>query len=133
MGSAAAPEKAAALKGKEKKVRELMLGSGKSAENFQPRGRLNSKLEVLEYFNLAHEKLIKLFDSIQDLDSHIYGHPAERYGDLTVRQWFYYIAYHKQRHVEQIAAVKANADYPGRVRKTSLEAPAEARIAQAAE
>jgi hypothetical protein len=117
------PAKAADLKGKEAKVRELMLDAAKGAENFKPRGRINSKLEVLEYFSSAHNKLLQLLAGAQGLDTHIYKHPNKDYGLLTARQWFYYIAYHKQRHVKQIEAIKAHPDYPGRVRKAALELP----------
>lgn len=117
------PAKAAQLKGKEAKVRELMLDAAKGAENFKPRGRINSKLEVLEYFSAAHTKLLQLLAGAQGLDTNIYKHPNKDYGELTARQWFYYIAYHKQRHVKQIEAIKAHPDYPGRVRKASLELP----------
>lgn len=114
------PKKGAELKGKETQVRELMLGAEKGAENFRPRGRINSKLEVLEYFAAAHNKLLQLLAGANDLDSHIYKHPNKDYGEMTARQWFYYIAYHKQRHVKQIESIKAHPDYPGRVRKASL-------------
>lgn len=117
------PKKTAELKGKEEEVRELMLGAGKGAENFRPRGRINSKLEVLEYFSAAHDKLLKVLAGAQGLDSGYYKHPNKDYGELTTRQWFYYIAYHKQRHIKQIEAIKAHPDYPGRVRKASLELP----------
>jgi uncharacterized damage-inducible protein DinB len=118
-----AAAKGAELKGKEQKVRELMLDAAKGAENFKARGRINSKLEVLEYFAAAHDKLLKLLAGAQELDTHIYKHPNKDYGELTARQWFYYVAYHKQRHVKQIEAIKAHPDYPGRVRKASLELP----------
>ncbi len=124
--SPADPKRAAALKGKEETVRALMLEGEKSPENFEPRGRLNSKLEVLEYFPQAHKKLMALLAGSKDLSTHIYKHPSKKYGDLTALQWFYYVAYHKERHVKQIEAIKAHADYPGRVRTARLESSAEA-------
>jgi DinB superfamily len=118
--SPADPKRAAELKGKEEKVRTLMLDAEKGAENFEARGRLNSKLEVLEYFPQAHKKLLQLLAGSKDLSTHIYKHPSKKYGDLTALQWFYYVAYHKERHVKQIEAIKAHADYPGRVRTAGL-------------
>jgi hypothetical protein len=117
--------RAAELKGKEGTVRKLMLEATKGAENFRPDGRLNSKLEVLEYFGMAHKKLLQLLADAQELETHIYKHPSKDYGELTGLQWFYYIAYHKMRHSKQIEAIKSNADYPGRVRKAAVEFPAE--------
>jgi hypothetical protein len=116
------PKRAAELKGKELEVRKLMLEGEKGAENFQPRGRLNSKLEILEYFPIAHNKLLQLLAGAQDLNNHIFKHPNKDYGELTALQWFYYVAYHKQRHIRQIEAIKAHPDYPGRVRKASSDA-----------
>ena len=114
--AAADPKRAAELKGKEAKIRALMIDAEKGAENYQPRGRLRSKLEVLEYFPTAHNKLLQLLAGSQELSTHIYKHPNKDYGELTALQWFYYVAYHKQRHVNQIKAIKAHPDYPGRVR-----------------
>jgi hypothetical protein len=119
--SAANPKRAAELKGKEVEVRKLMLEREKAVENYEPRGRLNSKLEILEYFPIAHNKLLQLLAGSQDLENRIFKHPNKDYGELTALQWFYYVAYHKQRHVKQIEAIKAHQDYPGRVRKASLE------------
>lgn len=134
--SNADPKRAAQLKGKETEVRVLMLDAPKGAENYQPRGRLNSKLEVLEYFPIAHNKLLQMLAGSQDLSTHIYKHPSKDYGELTALQWFYYVAYHKQRHIKQIRAIKAHQDYPGRVRTaesesgTSQAAPRRALISQ---
>jgi hypothetical protein len=119
--SDANPKRAAKLKGKETEVRVLMLEAPKGAENYQPRGRLNSKLEVLEYFPIAHNKLLQMLAGAQDLSTHIYKHPSKDYGELTALQWFYYVAYHKQRHIKQIRAIKSHQDYPGRVRTAESE------------
>jgi DinB superfamily len=116
------PKRAAELEGKEEKVRTLLLDAEKGPENFQARGRLNSKLEVLEYFPMAHKKLLQLLAGAKDLSTHIYKHPGKAYGDLTALQWFYYVAYHKERHVKQIEAIKARADYPGRMRTAESQA-----------
>lgn len=123
--AAADPKRAADLKGKEAKVRALMLEAEKGPENYKPRGRLNSKLEVLEYFPIAHNKLMQLLAGSRDLSAHIYKHPNKDYGELTTMQWFYYVAYHKQRHVQQIKAIKAHQDYPGRVRTAWSDSGAE--------
>jgi hypothetical protein len=108
------------LQGKEATVRKLMLDAAKGAENFRPLGRLGSKPEVLEYFGMAHKKLLQLLAGAAELDTHVFKHPSKDYGDLTALQWFYYIGYHKMRHCTQIEAIKASQEYPGRVRKASL-------------
>lgn len=115
------PKRAAELKGKEEEVRVLMLEAPKGAENYRARGRINSKIEVLEYFPVAHNKLLQLLTASKELSTHIFKHPSKDYGELTALQWFYYIAYHKQRHIKQIKAIKAHQDYPGRVRTAQGE------------
>ncbi len=117
----AEPEKAKKLAGKEELVREKMLDPDKTAESYKRREKLNSKLEVLEYFGAAHKKLIQQLQGSRNLEVQIYRHPVAEYGDLTALQWFYYIAYHKLRHCKQIEIIKSHADYPSRVRKTSRE------------
>ena len=118
--STAQPAAAAKLKGKEVEIRRLMLEREKGAENFKPRGRLLSKLEVLEYFTAAHQKLMQQLAGAKDIDNYIYKHPNKDYGEMTARQWFYYVAYHKMRHTRQIEAIKAHKDFPGRVRTAEL-------------
>ena len=106
------PVSANALAGKEEKVKNLMLHPERRAETYKVPGRLNSKPEVQEFFGRAHRNLIQLLESSSELKTHIYKHPNSAYDELTALQWFYYIAYHKRRHSEQIRGIMALPEFP---------------------
>jgi hypothetical protein len=109
------PTRASELVGKEAKVKDSMLNPTRRAESYKVPGRLNSKPEVQEFFRRAHRNLIELLDTSSassDLKTHIYKHPNKTYDELTALQWFYYIAYHKRRHIEQIRTIMALPDFP---------------------
>jgi hypothetical protein len=111
---------AEALAGKENKVRRLMLSPRRRAESFKPPNRLKSKAEVHEFYRRAHRGLLQGLESQPELEGYIYEHPNKKlqYGELTALQWYYYIAYHKLRHCEQIKDILAQPDFPGGARKT---------------
>lgn len=93
------PERAKALVGKEEMIRERMIDSASKAENYAVRNSLRSKAEVLEFFQSAHGKALRLLGAVPNPGVHIYKHPYSKvYGELTALQWFYYIAYHCERH-----------------------------------
>ena len=110
--------KAKTLAGKEKMVRTQMLSPQKRAEFFKPPNRLKSKAEVQEFYRRAHRSLLRSIELAPDLEGHIYQHPNKKYGDLTALQWYYYIAYHKLRHCEQIKQIMAQPDLPGGAQKS---------------
>jgi len=56
--------------------------------------------------------VMNLFRDSQDLDLHVSEHPVSEVGLLTALQWFYYIAYHRERHIRQIEAIKSHPEYP---------------------
>jgi hypothetical protein len=114
----AKPEKAKELVGKHKQVYDALMDREKPAEHFKPPNTLRSKAEVLEYINTAHRKLMSVAEAKRQFDVHIYTHPSKSIGDLNGVQWFYYIAYHKMRHMKQIETVMAHPDFPGQVKKT---------------
>jgi len=96
------PERARELVNKKDFLYTQLLQGPMRPENYTPKGTLLSKAEVLEYFAVAHEKAMKLLKTAQNLDVHVYKHPSPTYGELTALQWFYYIAYHTQRHTRSI-------------------------------
>lgn len=105
---------AEALDGKEEELEEIMLGE-EAAEAYKAPGKIINKAEVTEFFQAAHAKLLRLLESSENLSRHVYKHPKSKIGELTALQWFYYIAYHRERHVRQIEAIMAHPDFPGRV------------------
>ncbi|MBI1356031.1 MAG: hypothetical protein GC160_16950 [Acidobacteria bacterium] len=114
MQAAPAPGAAERLKGKQAKLKEVMLGKD-AAENFQSPNKIANKAELLEYFPLVHKKLIAMWDSTKEreMDEHVYVHPLPKVGELNALQWFYYIALHRERHIRQIEAIKSHPDFPG--------------------
>lgn len=108
------PTLAEPLKGKEEMLREFFADS--AAENYRPQKTLINIPEVLEYYGKANRSLMKLLVRSDDLDETVYEHPNDEIGYLTGRQWFYYIAYHRLRHIEQIEAVMSHEDFPRRIR-----------------
>lgn len=104
------------LAGKEWKVKDLLLDEEKMAENYDAPNRLRSKEEVVEFYGAAEEKLMALLNSGRELTMHAAKHPDERFGHLSALQWFHYMAYHAERHCQQIEALQGHPDYPGRRR-----------------
>lgn len=109
----AQPEAAKKLAGKEKKIRDLMLNPDEPAERYKPKGRLKTKAEVIEFFERSHRETMKALKSTPDLGLHVKRHPHKDYQELTTLQWFYYMAYHNQRHCKQIEQIMADAMFPG--------------------
>ena len=103
-----------ALAGKEKELKQTILAEN-AAEAYKAPGKMINKAEVTEFFNAANAKLMRLLESSPNLSQYAYTHPLKKVGDLTALQWFYYIAYHRERHVQQIEALMAHPDFPGRV------------------
>jgi hypothetical protein len=102
------------LAGKKKVIHEVILGDDR-AENFKSPNKIANKAELMEYFPLVHKKLIGLWEQSQnqEMGDHVYKHPLDKIGELNALQWFYYIAYHRERHIRQIEAIKAHPDFPG--------------------
>lgn len=103
------------LKGKEEELREFFAGN--TAENFRPPQTLINLPEVLEYYGKANRNLMKLLADSEGLNEAVCEHPNREIGYLTGLQWFYYIAYHRLRHINQIKAVMAHEDFPRRSRQ----------------
>ena len=111
------PERARGLAGKEDLIRRRMLENLTRPENFRAKSILLSKAEVIEYFQRAHKKALQLLRSAESrnlLDVHIYRHPtSQTYGELTASQWFYYLAYHTQRHARAIRRITQLPEFTG--------------------
>lgn len=110
------PKKAKSLKDKETKLRAIIFDKEKAPESYRTANKLVTKAEVLELYGQANRKLMKLLRESEELDTHVRRHPNLRIQDLTALQWFYYIAYHRERHIAQIEVLLAHPDLPGRVR-----------------
>ncbi len=108
------PSLASPLKGKEDVLKEFFAEN--VAESFRAKKTLINVEEILEYYAKANRGLMRLLASSEGLGEAVHKHPSEKIGNLTGLQWFYYIAYHRLRHINQIKAIMAHADFPRRVR-----------------
>ena len=115
LGKPAEEGRAKGLAGKEDEVKTLLTDGEKLAESFRPAGKLINQGEVKEFYAAANAKLMRLLESSKELGTHLYEHPNEDFGWLTGLQWFYYIAYHRERHLLQIQTILKHPDFPGRV------------------
>jgi len=87
-------------------------------------GKAKSPLEIEPKGNLTKEETFAIFDKgrvrinrfIQTTEvawkEHTAEHPFPIFNTLNAQQWFLYIPWHTQRHLKQIAEVKATAGYP---------------------
>ena len=119
------PEQPAAverLKGKDEVVHEVLLGKDAVAEAFDSPGKIVNREELLEFYGAANRKLMNLLESTREspLAKHVYVHPNDKIGELNALQWFYYIAYHRERHIRQIEALLTNPAIPGSVQSAQL-------------
>ena len=99
------PNEAAALKGQEKIAHDVLLDEDSPAEFYAVKNKIATKDEALEYFGAANRKLMTLFRQSKDLGYSQAKHPSKKIGMLSGLQWFYYIAYHRERHIRQIEAI----------------------------
>jgi hypothetical protein len=115
----AAPER---LKGKVAVVEEVLLGKDAVAEGFTPPKKIVNREELLEFYGAANRKLTALFESCRDkpMAKLVYEHPNAKIGELNGLQWFYYIAYHRERHIRQIEALLVNPAIPGSTQSAAL-------------
>ncbi len=125
LGSLRSPQQPAAVErlgGKEKVVEEVLLGEDAVAESFNSEGKIANREELLEFYAAANRKLMRLLESCREkpMAQHVYVHPNDKVGELNGLQWFYYIAYHRERHMRQIEALLSNPAIPGAVTSASL-------------
>ncbi len=125
LSSLRSPEQPAApqrLKGKVAVIEEVLLGKDAVAEAFDPPKKIVNREELLEFYGAANRKLMALLASSRDkqLGQHVYVHPNDKIGELTGLQWFYYIAYHRERHIRQIEALLVHPAIPGSVQSARL-------------
>ena len=125
LGSLRSPEQPAAverLKGKVATIQEVLLGEDAVAEAFDSQGKIVNRTELLEFYGAANRKLMALLESSREkpMAKHVYVHPNDKIGELNGLQWFYYIAYHRERHIRQIEALLVHPAIPGSVQTARL-------------
>ncbi len=80
-------------------------------EPVQPTGAYKTKAELVKAFKDARAKTIAMVNATnEDMRAHFAEHPA--FGMLDAQQWVSVCAWHADRHLQQIAEIKADAGYP---------------------
>jgi len=87
-------------------------GKAQAPESIVPTGKL-ARAELIAKFKEARAKTLKFAEETQlPLKAHTLDHPFPIFGTLNAYQWLIYIPLHNIRHNQQIAEVKANANFP---------------------
>jgi uncharacterized damage-inducible protein DinB len=82
-------------------------------ESLRPAKRWPGRAQLAAHFRNSRDTTIAFVrTTTQDLRAHAAGHPA--LGSLDAYQWILSIAAHAQRHVDQIAEIRANPRFPRR-------------------
>lgn len=82
----------------------------KAPEALVPKGRFRTIGELTSEFRSLRDRNIAFVrETNADLRSHFAPSPL---GDLDVLQWYIFMAGHTERHVAQIAELKANPGFP---------------------
>jgi hypothetical protein len=69
--------------------------------------------QILAGFRKARAESLALMEETQaPLHAHTADHPFPVFGTLSAYQWICYIPWHTQRHLKQIAGVKADPKFP---------------------
>jgi hypothetical protein len=78
----------------------------------QPKGKYGSADEAIAEFSAARKKMMKALMMEADLRAHFAYHPALQ-KEIDIQTWMAFALSHCERHLKQIAEVKADANYPG--------------------
>lgn len=92
-------------------MRDYFLGAETTAENFKGQNKIVNRSELEEFFPPAHSRLLKLLRGSQNLSEHFYR--TGKFGRLSGLQLFYYVAFHRERHMRQMEALQSHPDMPG--------------------
>lgn len=109
----AAPERAAAVAGKEKLLHKAVparRGKAQAPAGMEP-ADFASPAEAAERFREVRA-VTRDFAAATDAPLHVHVKPHFGLGDLTAAQWLLLIALHSERHARQIEEVKAMPGYP---------------------
>ncbi len=110
----AAPEKAAAVLGKEEKLLRAVPDRSTKVKmpiTADPTGFGENPVALADAFIAARRKTV---DYVQTTQAPLHHHfaPHMIFKDLDGAQWILLMALHVERHVNQIEEVKANSNYP---------------------
>jgi hypothetical protein len=80
-------------------------------ESGQPSGKYATPEEALADFAAARKKMMKVLMMEADLRAHFAYHPAVE-KEVDIQTWMAFALSHCERHLKQIAEVKADPNYP---------------------
>ena len=102
-------------KGKAEFIENVMvkrLGKAQAPEAIVPSGKI-PRAELMKQLAEARAKTLKFAEETKlPLKAHTAEHPFPVFGTLNAYQWTIYIPLHNVRHNQQIAEVKAHANFP---------------------
>jgi len=114
--SAPAPEKRAAVKGKDEVLVKMLQDRSHKAtapEPIDPAKRPMAAEDAVKQFLASRTRTIEFIKATQeDLRDHFQDHPAPPIGTLDAYQWILLISGHSRRHTLQILEVKADPNFP---------------------
>lgn len=96
---------------KVEELREFFLGKDARAENFKAQNKVVNRAEYEELFGPAHDRMMAKLRGSENLSQHFFR--VSRFGKLSGLQLFYYMAFHRERHIRQMEALLAHPDMPG--------------------
>lgn len=109
------PEWATKTKGKTEFLEKALLnrqGKAQAPESIVPTGKL-SRAEVVAKYKEARAKTLKFAEETNlPLKAHTFDHPFPIFGTLNAYQWLIYVPLHNMRHNQQMAEVRAHANFP---------------------
>lgn len=109
----ASPEVLAKAVGREAEVVAFMKDRSQTfdaPEGVAPAERWSSPAEMMAAFEEGRSRALALANGSNDLRAHAAEHPA--FGNIDLTAWLYLLSSHTDRHVEQIAEIKASAGFP---------------------
>jgi uncharacterized damage-inducible protein DinB len=114
MKSPAAPEKAAAAKGKDETILTVIPDRSRKAqapERLQPTGKWATQAALTKDFEaLRGKEIAYVTETKEDLRNHFEEHPFLK--TMDAYQWIIFNGAHCKRHTAQILEVKADPNYP---------------------
>ena len=75
-----------------------------------PSNRWASPAEMMAVFEDERSRALEIAGSKKDLRAHAAEHPA--FGNIDLTAWLYLLSSHTDRHVDQIAEIKASEGFP---------------------
>jgi uncharacterized damage-inducible protein DinB len=111
------PEWASQTAGKTEFLERVLISRERRAQapdRIRPQGQM-ARAEIISRYQAARARTLKFTEQTAlPLKAHTFDHSFPVFGTLNAYQWLIYIPLHNLRHNQQIAEVKAVAEFPAR-------------------